>query len=295
MVSWENILSVISNNPQNLHSLPELTIPKPFVVDRFPIQRDTTATFPTHIAPVSASASASVPVPAKPLQCIGREIDPLVIDLADTVELYDNSSRISKKQMECAEAIRIEGLLNELYKSQSGRSRGWTKIGLESLIQARCASGGDIKELDKSKKAFAWPLIGDDKVYAAFLDFLCLAKNIKIAVWFEEEKHVILFPAADKIPTTSEGGFYNITNKGMLLKNGIKNGIELIQYCDHKQWILMPPNSVLHSLSTLSLSEIDSIAIKLGITLDGNKKERVAKLAVYKLRSRLQKVEGTLT
>jgi hypothetical protein len=79
------------------------------------------------------------------------------------------------------------------------------------------------------------------------------------------------------------------------LHNGVQNGQDLLDYCDRNKWILMPPHSVFHTLSTLTLSELESVGNKLGVALDGTKKERVAKLARCKLRSRLQKVEGTLT
>ena len=292
MVSWENIFSAISANKNNSFYIRDIVSASVVPVDRFPIQQENC--IQTHETKANIQPANISMKPPEMIKRSTREIDPLVIDLADTVELYDSASWQMKKQMECAEALRIEGLLHEIYKSQSGRSRGWTKVGLEALLQPRCASGGDIKELEKSKKAFPWPLVGDDKVYSAFLDFLCLAKQIKIAVWFEEEKHVILYPAADMIPEKPTK-LYNITNKGLVLNNGIHSGADLLQYCETKQWVLMPPNSVFHTLSTLSLTEMDSIAKKCGITVDGSKKERVAKLAVFKLRSRLQKVEATLT
>jgi len=299
MVSWENIASVTSNNQFRDFHVRDIDLPIAPAIDRFPICGNRVEPVVKHVEQNAESLPPLVkPVEknAESLQCFAKEIDPIAIDLADKVELYDNSSRNTKKQMECEEALRIEGLLAELYKSQSGRSRGWTKVGLEALIQPRCASGGDIKELDKSKKAFAWPLVADDKVYSSFLDFVCLAKNIKVAVWFEEEKHVILFPASDKTPEPlDKATLYNVTNKGRVLRNGLQNGSELLKYCDLKQWILMPPNSVLHTLSTLSLTELDSVAKKLGIVANGSKKERVAQLAVFKLRQRLQKVETTLT
>ena len=258
-------------------------------IQRFPILHNQSKTIVKEDKPI-----VSEPIKKKKVM---REIDPLVIDLADTVELYDSAPLTMRKQMECEEAKRIESLVAEYYKSQSGRSRGWTKIGLEALIQPRCASGGDIKELDKSKKAFAWPLVADDKVYSSLLDLMCLAKKIRVAVWFEEDKHVVLFPAADMIPAEEkEPVLYSITSNGQILTNGLRTGQELIQYCDDKQWILMPPHSIFHTLSTLTMTELESVSKKVGIpVIEGGKKERVAKLASFKLRMRLQKVEGALT
>jgi hypothetical protein len=298
MVSWENIAEAIAANSHNSSVVPAFRIKSEPNIDRFHFKSNIhenehvikPVVEPVKEAKTQISANANSNANATKTKASKSEIDPLCIDLADTIELYDGSSNAGRKQLECTEAIRIEQTLNELYKSQSGRSRGWTKIGLESLIQARCASGGDIKELDKSKKAFAWQLVADDKVYSSFLDFICLAKNIRIAVWFEEEKHVFVFPAADKIPISgTEPMLYNINNRGHILMNGLKNGEDLIRYCDSQQWILMPPSSIFHTLSTLTMTELTSIAEKCDIhDIQGSKKERVAKLATFKLRARLR-------
>jgi hypothetical protein len=206
----------------------------------------------------------------------------------DAVALYDSSSRNGKKQLECEEAIRLEGLLNELYTSQSGRSRGWTKSTLTTLLQPRCASGGDIKELERSKNAFLWALVVEDKVYSSFLDYVCVAKQIRVAVWFEEDKYVVLFPAADRTTCPADTiPLYNITSKG-IPHTRVKTCEDLLSYCDTNNLVLMPPHSIFHTLSTLTLAELESVGTKMGcIGVTGTKKERVAKLANWKLRQRL--------
>ena len=296
MVSWENIANACQTNPYHSICVDSIPIPSPNTIDRYPLL---TQTNPQNVVQMQPTQKPRIETPVQNLIQKGilkgidrREIDPILLNMHDTIELYDSSSYAARKQLECEEAIRIEGLLKDLYKSESGRSRGWTKVGLESLIQARCASGGDIKELSKSKKAFPWPLVADDKLYSAFLDFLCLAKNIRCAVWFEDEKHVVVYPAADRIGVDAASKLkfplYNVSSKGIALSVKIQKCDQLVQYCDANQWILMPPASIFHTLSTLTLSEMDSVGEKIGCTdLQGSKKERIAKLASYKLRQRL--------
>lgn len=225
----------------------------------------------------------------------GREskhsIDPIVLGMEETVHMYNGASVRMKQQMECEEAQRIEGMLNELYKTQGGRSRGWTKAMLEEMIRPRCASGGFVPELDKSKKAFLWQIVGDEKVYSSFLDFLCVAKKIRVAIWFEEERRVILYPAADNtscfLDEPVDIPLLHVSHTGHLLSSKpTKN--ELVSFCDSKQYILMPPLSVIHSLSGLTLTELESVGKQLGMaTVEGSKKERIANIAIYKLRQRL--------
>jgi hypothetical protein len=261
--------------------VPKPLVPKPLVPES--LVPEPVIPEPTVAKPFATTVSTSDPKHPKSLG-----LDPLTIDMNDTVALYDSSSRNGKKQLECEEAIRLEGLLNELYTSQSGRSRGWTKTGLTALLQPRCASGGDIKELEKSKKAFLWALVVDDKVYSSFLDYICVAKQIRVAVWFEEDKYVVLFPAADRTTCPADTiPLYNITSKGLPHRR-VNTCEDLLSYCDTNNLVLMPPHSIFHSLSTLTLSELESVGTKMGcIGVTGTKKERVAKLANWKLRQRL--------
>ena len=301
MVVWTDIVESIHKNPFALHSVDTLQY-RDTKVDKFPIvlsnllQKEPSVLLQKE-GPVLENP---IMISAEPIQEIkqdrflkpaGKEIDPLVIDLSDTVELYDGSSKQVKKQFECSEALRMEAMLSEIYKSQSGRSRGWTKVGLEALLQPRCASGGDIYELSRSNTAFTWQLVASDKLYSAFLDFLCVSKQIRIAVWFQEEKQVIVFPAADYIGNDKKERsipLYSITNKGILLK-GIRNCDTLIQYCISNNWVMMSPLSIFHSLSLLTLTELASFGEKLGFdNANGTKKERIAKLVSHKLRQRLQ-------
>lgn len=295
MVLWETIRGVLSSNVLTME-LSKHTLQTYESIDRFPIviQNEIVPSKPIVplVVPSVVENVPVVPTPVanenKPIHPKSLGIDPLTIDMNDTIELYDSSSRNGKKQLECQEAMRLEGLLNELYTSQSGRSRGWVKTSLSTLLEPRCASGGDIKELEKCKKGFLWALVVDDKVYSSFLDYICVAKQIRVAVWFEEDKHVVLFPAADRTTSSSYTiPLYNITSKG-IPHTRAKTCEELLSYCDANNLVLMPPHSIFHTLSTLTLAELESVGTKMGcIGVTGNKKERVAKLANWKLRQRL--------
>jgi hypothetical protein len=218
-----------------------------------------------------------------------HEVDPIAIGIELSDVLYTGSSAQTKHTMECEEAQRIEGLLSELYKSQGGRSRGWTKAGLEEWIKPRCASGGNIRELDRAKVAFTWQLVCDDKAMSAFLDFLCVAKKIRVAIWFSEEKRVVVYPAADYVGAEPIQSYplFHVDCKGHLRK-GMKSSSDLVQFCEDNHYTMLPATTVMSSLSKLTLDELESVAQKLGMVECGGKKnERVAKIASYKLRQRL--------
>ena len=239
------------------------------------------------IAPAQTMAPVRPLVNARSLETLKYTIDPIILGNELANPMYQAAPGRTRHQMELEEAQRIEGLLNDLYKSQGGRSRGWTKVGLDAMIKPRCASGGDLKEIDRAKKAFLWPLVVEDKPTAAFLDFLCVAKGIRVAVWFDETKQVVLYPAADNPDTEAPIPLYHVTASGHP-RMGLGTCAEFLTYCDSNSFVVMPPNSVLHSLEGLTIPDLESVGTKLGMAdITGNKATRVAKIAVFKLRQRL--------
>jgi hypothetical protein len=245
-------------------------------------------------APVAAAPVAAAPPPSR-----GAPIDPLVLGIEHSDALYVGAPGRTRHAIEIEEAQRLEACLDALYKSQAGRSRGWTKVGLEAMIKPRCASGGDLKELDRAKKPFVWSLLESDKGLAAFLDFVCVAKKIRVAVWNDEARKIVVYPAADAVAaavgvegdTAVTPPLYHVDATGRL-RDGGSNG-DLLAFCDAATppWTLTPPQSVLHTLSGLTLAELESVASKLGMdtaALPKGKVNQVQEIATYKLRKRLE-------
>jgi hypothetical protein len=294
MVSWQELRTSIDKNPRNGYNIPVLKIRTECIkpIDTYPILYTS--------EPVDKPAVIEKPrvvekpaVVAKPKsslpQPLSYQVDPVVLGIAEG--FYENSAAQMKRQIECEEAQRMEGLIASLYTSQGGRSRGWTKTGLETCIRPRCSSGGDLRALDKAKSTFPWALIRTDKTASAFLDFLCVAKAIRIAVWFEEEKIVMVYPAADKMggEIVTVYPLFHVSHNGFLLRSGrIRTGSDLVAVCEEHEYSYLPPYSVSNSLSNLKVDELNSVATKLGMSdLSGTKVERVGKISQYKLRQRL--------
>lgn len=212
-------------------------------------------------------------------------VDPVVIGIEQSEPLYNSAPRLTKHQMEIVEAQRLEAMMNEVYSKESGRSRGWTKVGLDQMLKARCASGGNIKELERARVSFPWKLIRDDKLASAFLDFVCVCKQIRVAVWDTDAKIAALYPAADPVSLLGKTyPMYHVNVNGELMFGSS----DLIKLCDSNKFVLMPPLSVIKSLSGLTLDELANIATQLKMSgLEGNKAERVAAIASFKVRSRI--------
>ncbi len=205
----------------------------------------------------------------------GKPVDPICIGISMRDPMYEIASPFVKQSIETEEARLIEGKLPELYKSESGRSRGWTKTHLEAFIQPRVASGGSLNP----KQHFCWEKLFTDKQVSAELDFLCLAKGIRLAVWNDAEKCIGIWPAADLSESKQTPPLFLVSNKGVLLSKStvFESG-----------WTLRAALSVEHGLEKLSIDELDSFAEKMGIELSGKKSERVRTLAAARTKQRLQ-------
>jgi hypothetical protein len=313
MVHWNELSDFLKSNPfqtYNVRGL-ELLVPNRKDIDHFPIlaaQVDvvessapitaplTNIFTPTPVLPPIINTFIPTPVfqPKKveKLNILKYTLDPIVFGIEMIDILYNDSPKASKRQMEIDEALRCEARIDELYKSQGGRSRGWTKTMLEAIIRPRCASGGDLHELKQAKSVFLWQVVKTDKSVSAFLDFLCVAKQIQVAIWDDDKKAITVYPAADYIGDGAFGvvkALYHVHHTGMMMRvGGVNTGKDLVDYATTHSWTLLPSTSVIHSLEKLTLADLESVGKKLGMVMvTGSKVERIAAIAGYKLKSRL--------
>jgi hypothetical protein len=200
--------------------------------------------------------------------------------------MYAMANQNHRTAMEREEAQRIEALLQSLYKSEGGRTRGWTLTAFEPMIKARCASGADLRALQRAKVPFDWTLA--DKQSAAFLDFICIAQQIRVALWSLSTKTITLYPAADsRTPGLSVPLFH--VDEGGIPKDFTLEGDAFLRFAEANGWTLIPPTSVLKSLAHLTMADLESVGMRLGMSeVVGTKTERVAALGTFKVKQRLR-------
>jgi hypothetical protein len=320
-MNWETLSGLLARNSQKQFQVNVLEVRKAATdVEFFPIRAPSVPTPPaplpapptppTPAPPPSPPPERQAPVAEKPVIVLEVKepvsakyvVDPIVVGIEHTDPLYIGAPERTQRAIECECAQAIEARLDELYKSEAGRSRGWTKVGLDAMIKPRCASGGDLGELDRAKKGFVWSAVLEDKGASAFLDFVCVAKGIRVAVWFNEKKQVVVFPAADAtaavaprdeseaaVATKAFDQIYHVDSAGHP-RFGMRSPAALLEFCAREFWTVLPPHSVLHSLSGLTLSELESVATQLGLAADAlprSKADRVTAIASHKLKLRL--------
>jgi hypothetical protein len=289
-VSSAEALDLIQYPTAFLAGRSEEVAPTPIVVPTVPVQgaHGLSKRTVVPVVPATAVPATAVPVTVIPVfaASAAAPVDPLRIAMEIRDPMYGMAAFHQRKAMECEEAQRLEGLLTSLYKTEGGRSRGWTLSGLEPMIKPRCASGADLKELHRAKVSFDWTL--EDKVSVAFLDFLCVAQQIRIALWHPASKTITIYPAADAstaLPKTIP--LFHVEEGGKPMNCELE-GAALLRHAQTHGWTLCPPTSVLKSLGHLTMAELESVGTRLGMTeVIGTKIERVAALGTFKVKQRL--------
>jgi len=229
-----------------------------------------------------------IPKPLEPKRPIETK-DPISIGMNLRDPLYFITSSAMKQRMECEEAQRLESVMRSIYQSQGGRARGWTLSGLDAYLKPRSASGGDIYALKRAKSPFLWDQVLEDKNTSAFLDFVCVAQRIRIAIWSDADKSVTVFPAADSSEETfaTPIPLFHVYSNGSV-KSDPMDSKALASLCATMGYAYLPPPSVMKSLAHLNVEDLQSLADKLGLhDLTGSKAQRVVSIAVWKLKQRL--------
>jgi hypothetical protein len=110
---------------------------------------------------------------------------------------------------------------------------------------------------------FSWDDLRANKKTSAILDFVCLAKEIRVAIWYEDTREVFVWPAADSSKQRSLPPLFHFSSSGSPLRK--ESVLE-------EGWTLRPPHSVEHSLEKLTIGELAEVAQKLGIPEPSGKK-----------------------
>jgi hypothetical protein len=129
----------------------------------------------------------------------------------------------------------------------------------------------------------------EDKNTSAFLDFICVAQRIRIAIWSDADKSVTVFPAADSSEETftTPVPLFHVYSNGSVKSDPIDSKA-LVSLCASIGYAYLPPPSVMKSLAHLNVEDLQSLADKLGLRdLTGSKAQRVVSIAVWKLKQRL--------
>lgn len=232
------------------------------------------------IIPIASDSAAETNVDARMTSrahSSKKVIDPLCIGITQRDPMYAIATPAVKKSIEAEEARILEAKLSDLYKCEAGRSRGWVKTHIEAFLIPRAASGS---QFVGSNTGFEWSKIWTDKQTSAILDYICLAKNIRLAVWKDDVYEIGLWPAADSNqPQDTQPSLYHVTESGVFIDR--PDTIE--GRC------IRAPMAFEHALDKLTISELDNVGKGIGLmNLVGKKTDRVRVITTTRMTMRLR-------
>lgn len=100
--------------------------------------------------------------------------------------LYRVATQTIRRSMEMEEASHLLHTSETAWKQYNGRVRGWVRKHLEEDLRLR-AGGGD-------PAPDAWDTVRTTKRAALLLDYVCITRSLRVALWWPDQKAVTVVP-----------------------------------------------------------------------------------------------------
>jgi len=125
--------------------------------------------------------------------------------------LYRVAGGAIRRSMEMEEAAALLHASEAAWKKHNGRVRGWVRKHLEEDLRLR-AGGGD-------PSSDAWESVRSTKRAALLLDYVCIMRGLRVALWWPDHTAVTVVPL-----TLSE----QCTDKGLIVQLNCLSGHMLL-------------------------------------------------------------------
>ena len=158
---------------------------------------------------VAKSASASASIVAMPTTTTKLTWLPGWMDDADTSTLvtdavamvlwitdpmYRNAVAGVRRTMEMETAGAMQIAIDKEWRARGGRHRGWVRKHLEEDLRGRSAGADPAPDF--------WELVRTNKRAALLLDYVCVVRGVRIALWWPTQKKVTTVPLSGVSPDT---------------------------------------------------------------------------------------------
>lgn len=111
--------------------------------------------------------------------------------------LYRTASAGVRRAMEAEEATALLNASETAWRDHNGRVRGWVRKHLEEDLRGRSGSADPAPDF--------WESVRTQRRTALLLDYVCVMRSLRLAIWWPEHKTVTVIPAANApnvLPTT---------------------------------------------------------------------------------------------
>lgn len=142
----------------------------------------------------AAASIVAMPATEQPIPWLSGWNEDTTSAIADIVSLvlwvsdplYRTATATAQRLMEKEEAAALLHASEAEWKRLGGRTRGWVRSHLEEDLRDR-AAGAD-------PKTDAWSSLRDTKRAANLVDYICIVRGLRVALWWPESKMATVFP-----------------------------------------------------------------------------------------------------
>lgn len=146
----------------------------------------------------AATAVAALPSDSPALEWLGGGwTEDTTLTVPDAVSfalwvrdpLYRTASVGVRRAMEAEEATALLNASETAWRDHNGRVRGWVRKHLEEDLRGRSGSADPAPDF--------WESVRTQRRTALLLDYVCVMRSLRIAIWWPEHKTVTVIPAAN--------------------------------------------------------------------------------------------------
>lgn len=114
--------------------------------------------------------------------------DAIALSLWIRDPLYRSAVAGVRRAMEAEEATALLNASETAWRDHNGRMRGWVRKHLEEDLRVRSGSGDPAPDF--------WEAVRTQRRTALLMDYVCVMRSLRIAIWWPEQKVVTVIPAA---------------------------------------------------------------------------------------------------
>lgn len=112
--------------------------------------------------------------------------DPVALSLWVRDPFYRVAAPVIRRSMEMEEAAFLLHASEAAWKSHNGRIRSWVRKHLEEDLRLRAGGGDPVPD--------AWVSIKTTKRAALLLDYICIMRSLRVALWWPDQNAVTVVP-----------------------------------------------------------------------------------------------------
>ncbi len=238
-VTWADLSAAIQSNANRSIGLPKRTVTPP--------------------APQSLSWLTGW---AEDTTCTVPDVVSFVLWLSDP--LYRATTPAGRRTMEMEEAQSLLLTLDASWKSHNGRARSWVRKHIEEDLRLRAGGGDPVADF--------WTGVREKKRTALLMDYVCVVRGIRVAVWWPTAAVVTMYPM-----TGGSGDVANVNGEaGRSLVGPSGFTVPVAQAAAHmmagKGISWAPPVSV---SATQTVSELVADLAAYGVAVDTKSKAKL--------------------